>query len=107
LQGFDAVFDTVGGDTYQKSFQILKQGGTIVSMVEPPHEDLARQYGVTPINQFTQVTSERLSKVAELLESGVLYIHVDKTFPLQQAGEALEYLREGKHRGKVVLAIKS
>ncbi|MGB8217506.1 MAG: NADP-dependent oxidoreductase [Candidatus Methanoperedens sp.] len=106
LNNFDAVFDTVGGDTYEKSFKVLRKGGVIVSMLEQPNQKLMKQYGVNAIGQFTQVNSERLSKVAELAEKRVIKVHVDKIFPLDKAGEALEFLQTGHPRGKVVLKMK-
>lgn len=106
LKDLDAVYDTIGGKTYTKSFQVLKQGGIIVSMLEQPDEALAKRSKVTAVVQYTKVTTERLNKITELLENGALAVHVSKTFPLSQAGEALDYLHEGKHRGKVVLAVK-
>ena len=107
LHDYDAVFDTVGGETYARSFKVLKKGGIIVSMVEHPNAELMQQYGVTAISQFTQVTTERLAKLAELVEQGVIKVHVDKTFPLEQAGAALTYLQTGHPRGKVVLEIET
>ncbi|NJD77192.1 MAG: NADP-dependent oxidoreductase [Candidatus Methanoperedens sp.] len=107
LHNYEAVFDTVGGDTYEKSFKILKKGGIIVSMLEQPNPLLMKQYGVNAIGQFTQVNSERLSKVAELAEKRVIKVHVDKIFPLDQAREALEFLQTGHPRGKVVLKMKN
>lgn len=106
LKNFDAVFDTVGGDTYEKSFKVLRKGGIIVSMLEQPNQKLMNQFGVNAIGQFTQVNSERLSRVAELAEKRVIKVHVDKTYPLEQAGEALEFLQTGHPRGKLVLKIK-
>ncbi len=106
LRDYDAVFDTVGGETYERSFTVLKKGGVIVSMLEQPRQDLMAQYGVNAIAQFTQVTSERLSKLAELVDQGVLKIEIDKTFPLEQAAEALAYLQTKHSKGKVVLGIK-
>lgn len=106
ISGYDAVFDTVGGETYRKSFQVLRKGGIIVSMLEAPSEELMKQYGVKAISQFTQVTSERLAALAKLVDEGVLKVHVDKIFPLDQAGEALEYLKNGKPTGKVVVGVK-
>ncbi len=106
LNNFDAVFDTVGGDTYEKSFKVLRKGGIIVSMLEQPNQKLMKQYGVSAIGQFTQVNSERLSRVAELAEKGVIKVHVDKIYPLERAREALEFLQTGHPRGKVVLKMK-
>lgn len=106
IHDYDAVFDTVGGETYTKSFQVLKKDGVIVSMVEQPNKELMEKYGVKAISQFTQVTSERLSKLTELVDAGVIKIHIEKEFPLDQAGEALVYQQTGHPKGKVVLKIK-
>ena len=106
LRNYDAVFDTVGGETYTRSFNVLKRGGMIVSMLEQPRPELMKQYGVNAIGQLTQINSERLSKLAELVKNRVIKVHVDKTFPLKQAGEALAYQQKGHPRGKVVLKIK-
>ena len=102
LSGFDAVYDTVGGETYAGSFKILKPGGVIVSMLEKEDRELMEQYGVKAISQFTQVTNARLNKLSELVESGVIKVHIDKIFPLSEAAEALTYLQQGHPRGKVV-----
>jgi alcohol dehydrogenase len=106
LHDIDATYDTVGSDTYARSFEVLKQGGHIVSMLEQPNEELMRTHSVTATHQFTQMTPQRLVKVAELVDQGALKVTVDKTFPLEQAAEALEYLRSGHHRGKVVIKVK-
>ncbi len=106
LHNYDAVYDTVGGETYVRSFKVLKKDGIIVSMLEQPNSELMKQYGVDAIGQFTQVNSERLSKLAELVDKRVIKVHVYKTFPLERAGEALEYLQKGHPSGKVVLKMK-
>jgi alcohol dehydrogenase len=106
-QNYDAVFDTIGGDIYARSFKALKKGGIIVSMLEQPRSELMEKHGVRAIGQFTQVTRERLSKLIELTEKGVIKVNVDKTFSLEQAGEALIYLQKGHPRGKIVLKVRS
>jgi NADPH:quinone reductase-like Zn-dependent oxidoreductase len=73
LHDYDAVFDIVGGETYARSFRVLKRGGMIVSMLEQPDPALMEQYGVNAIGQFTQVNSERLSRLAELVEKSVMF----------------------------------
>jgi alcohol dehydrogenase len=106
LKDYDLVFDTVGGETYKKSYQVLKPGGLLVSMVEQPDEELTKKYGVKAISQQSRPTSDKLQKIAELIDKGVLKVNVDKVFPLEQAPEALEYLKEGHPRGKVVIQVK-
>jgi NADPH:quinone reductase-like Zn-dependent oxidoreductase len=106
IRDYDAVYDTVGGETYTKSHKVLKKGGIIVSMTEQPNSDLMKRYGVKAIGQFTQANTEKLNKLTELVEKGAIKVHVDKTFPLEQAREALDYQQQGKARGKVVIKIR-
>ena len=68
LHDYDAVFDTVGGETYRRSFKVLKKGGIIVSMLEQPNSELMNQYGVKAIFQFTQANRERLTKLAQWVD---------------------------------------
>jgi len=107
LKDYDAVYDVVGGETYHKSFLILKPGGTLVSMVEKGGEELAKEHNVNVVSQFTRVTTERLAKVAELVDNGTIKPSVDKTFSLDEAAEALEYLKVEHPRGKVVIQVKA
>ncbi|HKG72422.1 MAG TPA: zinc-binding dehydrogenase, partial [Nitrososphaeraceae archaeon] len=106
IHDYDAVFDTVGGETYSRSFGVLTKGGIVVSMLEQPNSELMRQFGVKAIFQFTQVNRERLTKLAELVDQkNNIDIHVDKTFPLDEVGKALDYQKNAHPRGKIVLAI--
>ena len=107
IHDYDAVFDTVGGDTYRRSFKVLKKGsGIIVSMLEQPDPQLMDQHGVKAIFQFTQADSERLTKVAKWVdENKDIRINIDKTFSLDEAGEALDYQKDVHPRGKVVLTV--
>jgi NADPH:quinone reductase-like Zn-dependent oxidoreductase len=106
VSDYNAVFDTVGGETNARSFNVLKKGGIIVSMLEEPNTELMEKHGVSAISQFTQITSERLSRLTELVEQGVITVHVEKTFALGEAADALEHLKTGHSRGKIVLRIK-
>ena len=105
LSDLDAVYDVVGGETNQKSYAILKPGGTLVSMVAPGDDELAEKYQIKYVQQFTMVTTERLTEIAKLIDAGSLTINIDKVFPLEQAGAALEYLKTSHPRGKVVIQV--
>lgn len=103
---YDAVFDTVAGETYKRSFEVLKRGsGMIVSMLEQPNQQLMEQFGVKAIFQSTQVNRERLTKLAQWVDQNNIRVNVDRTFPLEEAGKALDYQKDVHPRGKVVLAI--
>ncbi|OGD90841.1 hypothetical protein A3D81_01740 [Candidatus Curtissbacteria bacterium RIFCSPHIGHO2_02_FULL_40_17] len=113
LSEFDAVFDTVGGEVTDKSFKVLKkslpagrQGGVIVSMAGAPSEHLAKEYGVNAIGQNTQGDRERLERLAELVDSGKIKVHIDGVFSLDEVKEAFSHQEQGHPRGKVVLKIR-
>lgn len=107
LKNYDSVFDTVGGETNKKSYAVLKKGGALVSMVEQPDEELVKQHEVTYTAQATKPTTERLEAVAELVDKGIVKPVIDRVFPLDEAAEALEYLKTGGPTGKVVIQVKA
>jgi len=105
LHDYDSVFDTVGGETYKRSFKVLKKGGIIVSMLEQPNPQLMNHHGVKAIFQFTQADRERLTKVAKWVDQNNIKVNVDKTFSLDEAANALDYQKDVHPRGKIVLTV--
>jgi alcohol dehydrogenase len=106
LHDYDAVFDTIGGETYKKSFNVLKKGGgIIVSMLEQPNSDLMARFGVKSVYQFTQVDRERLSELAHWVDQNNIKVYIDKTFSLDKAADALDYVKDVHPRGKIVFEI--
>jgi len=106
VKDYDAVFDTIGGETYQRSFQVLKSGGVVVSMIEQPNENLMKQYEVEAKAQFTQPNSVQLAELATLVDKGEMKVKIDRAFPLAEGKEALDYLQNSHHKGKVVITVK-
>ena len=106
IHDYDAVLDTVGGETYKRSFRVLnKGGGIIVSMLEQPNTELMNQYGIKAIFVFSQVNRQRLTKLAQWVDQNNIKVNIDKTFPLDEAGKALDYQNGVHPRGKVVLTV--
>jgi len=105
LHDYDSVFDTVGGETYKRSFKVLKKGGIIISMLEQPNSELMNQYNVKAIFQFTQADRQRLTKLADWVDQSNVKVNVDRTFLLDDAGKALDYQKDVHPRGKVVLTM--
>ena len=105
LHDYDAVYDTIGGDTYKRSFKVLKKDGIIISMLEQPNSELMQQYGVKATFQFSQVNNERLNKLAQWVDQNNIRINVDRTFPLDETGYALDYQKDVHPRGKVVITV--
>jgi alcohol dehydrogenase len=106
LHDYDAVFDTIGGDTYKRSFKVLKKGsGIITSMLEQPNSELMNRYVVKAFVQFTQANRQLLTKLAEWVDQNNIKVNIDKTFSIDEAGDALDYQREIHPRGKVVITV--
>lgn len=106
LHDYDSVFDTVGGDTYKRSFKVLKKGsGIIVSMLEQPNSELMNQFRIKALFLFSQVNRQRLTKLAQWVDQNNINVNVDKTFSLDQASKALDYQKDVHPRGKVVLTV--
>jgi NADPH:quinone reductase-like Zn-dependent oxidoreductase len=104
---YDAVIDTVGGETYTRSFKALKRGsGIIVSTLEQPNQELIDQFGVKAVWLFSQVNKERLTRLAEWVDQNNIRVNVERTFPLDEARTALDYQRDVHPRGKIVLAMQ-
>ena len=102
----DAVIDTVGGETRERSFRVLKPGGILVSVVSPIPEETARHYGAKAVFFLVQVTTTRLKLIAELFDSGKLVPHVGSVLPLEEARAAHEMLDGAPHKpGKIVLTM--
>lgn len=104
VAGVDVVLDTVGGDTTQRSFQVLKPGGILVSVVSAVPEATQKRFGVRAAFFYVDVTTARLKGFAELFDSGKLVTDVGTVLPLEQARVAHEMLGGAPHkRGKIVL----
>ncbi len=101
----DVVFDTIGGDTQERSFQVLKKGGFLVSIVAPPSPESAEKYGVKAQMIAVQPNAEQLAEITELVEEGKVKTHVEKVLPLSEVKKAHK-LSEARHtRGKIVLQL--
>ncbi len=78
LHDYNEVFDTVGGETYTKSFKVLKKGGKIVSMLEQPNSELIERFSVKAIFQLTHVNNDRLARLAQWVGQTNIKIHLTK-----------------------------
>ncbi|MBI2034280.1 MAG: zinc-binding dehydrogenase [Candidatus Levybacteria bacterium] len=96
----------MGGETTNKSFMILKNGGVLVSMLGQPDQALAQKHNVVAIGQSTNTNTKHLTRLAELIDAGAIKPQIDKVYPLDQAREAFERLEKGSPQGKVVIRIK-
>ncbi len=106
VQDIDVVLDTVGGDTQERSFGVLRKDGFLVSTVSPPSQEKAAQYGVRSAMVNVQPNAAQLNEITGLLESGKLNIRVETVLPLSEARQAHEMSQSGRTRGKIVLKVR-
>ena len=102
----DVVLDTIGGDTQERSWQVLKKEGVLVSLVQPPDTEKARQLGVRSAFVWTQPNGKQLAEIADLIDSGNIKVVLDRILPLSEARRAHELSQSGHTRGKIVLRVK-
>lgn len=131
LREYDMVLGTLRGDEIEKSIGILKAGGKIVSLVGPLDAAFAKARGlnfalkwvfslmsrkiirladrrqVSYSFLFVRPDGVQLAQIGQLLESGRVHPVIDKVFPFEESREALEYLAQGRAKGKVVVRVKA
>ncbi len=105
VQPVDVVLDTIGGDTQERSWKVLKPGGILVSITSPPKPEVAEKHGVRQAFVFTQPNAQQLAEIAGLADTGKLRVIVETILPLSDATRAQELSQRGHGRGKIVLRV--
>jgi NADPH:quinone reductase-like Zn-dependent oxidoreductase len=103
----DVVLDPIGGDTQVRSLAILKEGGTLVSIVGLTPEGRNPQRNIQATSYLVRPDSEQLTAIGELISEGQVQPIVTYRFPLERAPEAHEQSQTRRTRGKIVLEINS
>ncbi len=130
LKGYDVVLNSLDKDTLDKSLDVLKPGGKLISISGPPDVQFAREQGSNWFLQqvmrllsfgirrkakhhgveysfvFMRANGEQLSQITSLIESAVIRPVMDRVFPFDATHEALTYLDTGRVRGKVVVKVR-
>src|SRR4051794_10046316 len=129
LHDYDEVLDSQGGDTLAKSLRVLKPGGMAIGIAGPPDPDFGREQGLAlPLQLamallsfktrraarrqgvrysflFMRASGAQLGEISTLIDSGVLGPIVDRTYPFDQAPQALAQVEGGRSKGKVVITM--
>lgn len=102
----DLVLDYVGGENLQRSFHVLPSGGRYVTslMLDPVQEE-AQKRGICVAGLATQPRSDQLEELARRIDSGLLKVFVNSTFPLHETQAALDFRLKTTNPGKIVLTI--
>lgn len=105
MRDLDVVFDTVGEAVQQRSWQVLKKGGILVSILALTVPDDAVTRGLRSAYVFVQPNAAQLGQIAELIDGGHVKPVVETVLPLSEVRQA-HILSQSHHtRGKIVLRV--
>ncbi|WP_447945111.1 NADP-dependent oxidoreductase [Stenotrophomonas indicatrix] len=129
LRDYDVVLNSLGKDELERSLQILKPGGHLISISGPPTpafaaarglgwplkqvlrllsrgiRSKANRKGVTYSFLFMRADGAQLSTIASLVESGAIAPVIDRVFPFEDTQGALAHVESGRAKGKVVVEL--
>ncbi|HEX5022840.1 MAG TPA: NADP-dependent oxidoreductase [Candidatus Binatia bacterium] len=106
VKELDVVLDTVGGDTLDRSFGVLKRGGMLVSSAAQPSQEKAAQHGVRALFFLVEVNTNRLNTIAKLIDANELKTEVGEVLWLDEARQGHHMLEGVQHRrGKIVIKV--
>ena len=101
----DVVFDLVAGETQDRSWSVLKEGGIIVSTLKEPSPEKAAEHKARGVHYMATPSGAQLADIGRLIDAGHVGAEVEKVFSLAEAAEAERALEKEHIRGKVVLDI--
>ncbi|MGJ7602713.1 NADP-dependent oxidoreductase [Variovorax sp. LT1R20] len=129
LRGYDVVLNSLGTNELNKSLQVLKPGGHLISISGPPTPTFAVARGLAwPLQQvlrllsfgirrkakkngskytfvFMRADGTQLREITSLVESGAIQPVVDKVFAFEDTQKALVYVDSGRAKGKIVVQV--
>ena len=105
VRDVDLVLDTRGGETQDRSWSVLRQGGTLVSIVEPPSQPEAAKHRAKAKLVTHHPNARELEEITRWVERGKLKVFVDPLLSLAEVKRAHEISQLGHTRGKIVLQV--
>jgi 2-desacetyl-2-hydroxyethyl bacteriochlorophyllide A dehydrogenase len=105
VSNYDLVFDMLGGETLNRSFKVLKKGGTLVSIKGQDTDNLAPEHNVRFEWFFMEPDGTMLGDLGELIEDGIVKTVIDSTYPMAETIDAYKSLNDGHAVGKIVISI--
>ncbi|MFF5719216.1 NADP-dependent oxidoreductase [Streptomyces buecherae] len=108
VRDIDVVLDTIGGETVERSLEVLRPGGHLVTAVAEDDAELVATYEAAGM-RFSGIAVDpdpvALRGLVALVEQGRLRVHVQETFPFERVADAHRILDGGHLRGKLVLTL--
>lgn len=105
VKDVDVVLDTMGGDTQERSWHVLKPGGMLVSVVNPPSKEIAAKHGVRSAFVFSRPDGQQLATITRLIDEGKMKPIIHTVVPLADVRQAHAVSQGGHTRGKIVLHV--
>ncbi len=101
----DLVLDSVGGETQSKSWQTIRKGGTLVSIVGVD-DKAGKKFDVRAVSFHMVSNGARLHQIRELVNAGLIRVRIAKEFPLSEAKAAHDLGESGQAMGKIILRVQ-
>jgi NADPH:quinone reductase-like Zn-dependent oxidoreductase len=105
LKDVDVVVDLVGGETLERSYDVLTPGGILITTIGSIDEDLAKRKGIRSVEFFMKQEATGLAQLAALIEHGSVKPRISEVLPLDSAKQAQDLNQSGKSHGKLVLKV--
>jgi len=99
----DLVYDMVGGKTQERSWNVLRRGGRLVSTLNEPSQNKAGDHGATAMRYTAHPDGRALARIGELIDDGGVRVIVSGQYPFDELPAALERVERGHVHGKIVL----
>lgn len=109
VSNIDFVLDAIGGDHIERSLEVIKPGGTLVSIpsgLSGQVTEKAKAKGIRGAFILVQSNGEDMKTLADLLAKGQLRSHVSQTFPFAEMDKAHLQVESGRTVGKVAVINK-
>jgi NADPH:quinone reductase-like Zn-dependent oxidoreductase len=106
LSDTDLVYDLIAGNTQERSFQVLKQGGALISTLQEPDKAKALAKNLTVAHYMAKPDAGELNQIADLLRAGKITPVIAATYDLEYAAQAEIALAQEHVRGKIVLTVR-
>jgi NADPH:quinone reductase-like Zn-dependent oxidoreductase len=105
VKNVDVVLDTVGRETLERSYQVLKPNGNLVTIAGTPSELKANEYGIRAVFFIVKRDGNQLARIGKLIDEKHVQPVISKIYPLEDVRKAFEYGLSGRNRGKIVLEV--
>jgi NADPH:quinone reductase-like Zn-dependent oxidoreductase len=101
----DMVFDLIGGETQERSWAVLREGGVLVSTLTEPSQEQAAKHGVRGLRYTAKESGEDLAQIGRLIDAGKVRPVIARIFELSEAAAAQQFLEREHPAGKVTLLV--